>query len=125
MANIIIQNRLNKLIEKKRQLLTLKKKERGNDLKVTNETISRLKRWQRELDEKDRQKTDQKKEIPTQKKKKRSKKVKEGIQRMKQSMSRACDLIDSQIENDFVNVSKLEDYEIEFIEALANHGKNK
>ena len=50
MSNIIIQNRLKKLTEKKRVLLTLKKKHRGNDLKEVNETISRLKRWQIELE---------------------------------------------------------------------------
>lgn len=124
MANIIIENRLNKLSERKHHLLTLKKKERGNGLKVVNEIISRLKRWQKDLDKKEQQKIIQKKEITQRKKKKATNIIDEAIKKTSNPWNRACRMINHQIEKEFANVSQLEDYEIEFIEALVKKGEN-
>ena len=46
-----------------------------------------------------------------------------GIGKMKDSMSRACDMINNQIENEYANVSLLTDCEIEFIEAMKKSGE--
>lgn len=52
--NPIIKRRLKYFTDRKAELLQMKKADRGNELKQLNETISRLKRWQRELDAKKR-----------------------------------------------------------------------
>lgn len=49
MGNVIIDNRIAQLTEHKRQLLKMKKVDRGDGLKRTNDTISRLKRWNKDL----------------------------------------------------------------------------
>lgn len=45
MNNPIIESRLNKMIQKKKSLLKLKKAERGNELKETERVIANLKKW--------------------------------------------------------------------------------
>lgn len=56
MGNVIIDNRIAQLTEHKRQLLKMKKVDRGDGLKRTNDTISRLKRWNNDLDVADHKK---------------------------------------------------------------------
>lgn len=45
MANTLITNRINILDKKRKELLKMKKVQRYGQLKVVNDTISRLKRW--------------------------------------------------------------------------------
>lgn len=116
MGNIIIQTRLKRLTATKRHLLSLKKDQRGNGLKEVNGKIARLKRWQSELDFKG---ITVKVIISTEKAVKAFETINKGIEGMKKSLSKACEIINKQIDDDFVNLLKLEYYEIEFIEALA------
>lgn len=48
MANKIIERRIIQLEAKKRELLKMKKADRNDQLKGVNDTISRLKRWDKE-----------------------------------------------------------------------------
>lgn len=56
-GNQIINKRIEHFTNKKKELLKLKKSERRDDLKTIDETISRLKRWNRELEVKKNQET--------------------------------------------------------------------
>lgn len=49
-GNPIINARIQKLINRKAELLTMKKSERRGELKSVEDIIARLKRWNRELE---------------------------------------------------------------------------
>lgn len=51
-GNPIINERLKFMQAKKERLLKMKKSERGNELRETEDIIARLKRWNRELEAK-------------------------------------------------------------------------
>jgi hypothetical protein len=59
MGNWIIDHRIEKMETEKRRLLTLKKSHRYDQLKTVNETIARLKQWNKELAENKQRKVNQ------------------------------------------------------------------
>lgn len=68
-GNPIINARIKFMQAKKERLLKMKKAERGNELKITEDIIARLKRWNRELE---------------------AKKTRENLERAGQKMAEAC-----------------------------------
>lgn len=52
MGHPLLDERIHKLKAKKQNLLTMKKSERGNQLKETDNVLGRLKRWNDDLSQK-------------------------------------------------------------------------